>query len=222
MAERKILSVALITALTVLCLGLTAQAQDADLWGKAIDGVQVSLSFGAHPSENSSMPALRIRVKNTGASAKKIVLGSGCGAVHETNAIRLEVTDDRGEKHEFQDETSNRPCGGRLEVYEVALLPGADFSVPLSLENYGPIFPVTHASEADFEPGRDYVITAVLPFDSSAWFGAPVFLLAPPSCNLPPPTYSCPSDKPPPPAPIEPLPVQLQSNALHIAVPVER
>jgi hypothetical protein len=211
-AERTILSVVLITTLVAAGPVVIAQNQEQVQWGKPIDGVEVSLSF----DEQNSLPsALHVKFRNTGTSAKKIVLGGGCGPIHETNAITLEVTDERGQKHRFQDETSNWPCGGRMAAYEVALLPGAEFSVPLRLENYGPISPAMHAIRPGFEPGRDYVVAALLPFDPSAWFGAPPLFLTGSPTGV---------------SPCEEMTRQavaskrehLMSNALHVEIPVPR
>ena len=96
MVERKILLIALMAVLGAGWCGLNAQTQaleDADQWGKAFDGVQLALYLDPHPPENSSMPPLRIAIRNTGESAKLVVLGSGCGNATATNGISLSVTD---------------------------------------------------------------------------------------------------------------------------------
>jgi len=116
MAELKMpyLYAVLVAALAAACPVLLAQSQgveDAGQWGKAFNGVQLALYIDPHPPENSSMLPVRIAIRNTGASAKKIVLGSGCGSVNETNAITLGAADDQGRKQEFRDITANLPCG---------------------------------------------------------------------------------------------------------------
>lgn len=219
MAERKILYIVLSAVLAAAYPRLVAQTQGleaADQWGKAFDGVQLALYFDPHPLENSSMPLLRIAIRNDGTSPKKIVLGGGCGGVNETNAIALDITDGQRQRRQFQDMTANVPCAGRLQLFEVALPAGGYLSTPLSLKHYGYISPVTHTFEVGFQQGASYVISASVPFDTSAGFFAESLI---PLTHSPPgasPSYEMPAQ-----VPIAQIPERLTSNELRVDIPAQ-
>ena len=106
--------------------------------GQVPEGERVRDRSGASkPTDGSKGSTATIRYLRPGWKPPRLV--SGGGRLRDWRAIRLEVSDDQEQKYEFQDQSSNWPCAGRLNVYEVALLPSSDFSVPLPLGNYGPV-----------------------------------------------------------------------------------
>ena len=87
----------IVGSITGLAVLLYAQSeQDSHAWGKPSAGLQLSLYLDSQPEQNSSMPVVRVAIMNSGTSAKKIVLGGGCGNVNQTNSISLEVKEEGG------------------------------------------------------------------------------------------------------------------------------
>jgi hypothetical protein len=198
MVARKILPVLLVIVSGMVGAVLSARSEeDTHVWGKPIDGLQLSLYLDPDAPQNSSMPAVRMAIMNIGNSTKMIVLGSGCGKVNEMNSVTLEVKDEQGQQRQLKDATSSLPCAGRLALFEVTLPAGSFFSTPLALQNYGYNLP-THKFEPEFRPGGDYVISAAIQFDATPIFDIPFHV------------------------PIANTPERLTSNELRVQVPAQR
>jgi hypothetical protein len=145
----------LVAALTVVCT-LPAQInQNAQAWGTPVNGLQMSLSRDTVTVQPSPIPAITLSLRNTGADSLYVLLGAGCGPGQiGPNNVVLYLMDSSGNSKRFRG--AGQDCGGRLQLIEVPLPPGAEYSIPLK-------FPcVTHQNEQPCMPGGTYSLRAEL------------------------------------------------------------
>lgn len=145
----------LLAVLTIVC-ALPAQInQNTQAWGTPVNGLQMSLSLKPPTVQPSPIPAITLSLRNIGADSLYVLLGAGCGPGQiDPNLVVLYLTDSSGNSKRFRG--AGQDCGGRLQLIEVPLPPGAEYSIPLKLPC------VTHQSEQRCMPDGTYSLRAEL------------------------------------------------------------
>jgi hypothetical protein len=158
MNPQKIIQTMLLTfhaALTLVCTLPAQMNQNTQAWGTPLNGLQMSLSRDAVTVQPSPIPAITLSLRNTGTDSLYVLLGAGCGPGQiGPNLVVLNLADSSGNSRRIHG--AGQDCGGRLQLIEVPLPPGAEYSIPLK-------FPcVTHQNEQLCMPGGTYSLRAEL------------------------------------------------------------
>jgi hypothetical protein len=144
-----------LAGLTVIS-ALPAQInQNAQAWGTPVNGLQMSLSRDAITVQPSPIPVITLSLRNTGTDSLYVLLGAGCGPGRiGPNLVVLNLTDSSGNSRRIHG--GGQDCGGRLQLIEVPLPPGAEYSIPLK-------FPcVARQNEQPCMPDGTYSLRAEL------------------------------------------------------------
>lgn len=147
--------------------------QCTNVWGEAVDGLQLALSIDCRPSETSNNPSIRVSLRNLGSSDRIVELGVYCGDVKaEPVNIRLVFTDDRTKSCRVGNLGSapyQGGCGGVMSrplqpfiSWGLPLMPGASYSMPVNLGYFTFLSEVTHRYQRGWQPKGTYQVQAML------------------------------------------------------------
>jgi hypothetical protein len=149
-------------------------------WGAAVNDFQMALSLGPAADAASRLPAIRLWLRNVGATDFHVVLGGGCGGAvrggsangangwNGVNGVTLNLTDSSGHAKQLNNVGPGPPyqggCAGGGWIFDVPMTAGAAYSVPLALEYYktSTYSRITRDFERGWEPGGTYTLQAVL------------------------------------------------------------
>lgn len=186
MNSRKTIQSALLILLATLAVVCTLPAQinqNTHAWGTPLNGLQMSLSRDAMTVQPSPIPAVTLSLRNIGADSLYVLLGAGCGPGQiGPNNVVLYLTDSSGNSTRFRG--AGQDCGGRLQLIEVPLPPGAQYSLPLKFDNFNVHPCITNQHERGCLPGGAYSLRAELEGNVATHAGV-IFRGTEPEANVP-------------------------------------
>jgi hypothetical protein len=157
----------------VACIVIAAKATQQS-GTESANGLRISL---AH-DEGASGPdrAMHFTVTFSNLKSEDITFSPGtlelCGGTpSKTSAVKLNLTDTRGKQHRHLPYLGDGPpyqlsCGGRIELYVVALHRGESLSLPLDIGKYVDLSDSKQYASARF-PAGSYSLQAELPAETS-------------------------------------------------------
>jgi hypothetical protein len=161
--------------------------QQEPAWGDTVNGMQMAISLDPSVISPSQAPALKFHLRNVQTEAATgsagVVLGRSCQSAEApySNLVKLNLSDPSGSDDELTYVGAGPPytalgaCAGKMEVFDVGLLPGAVYSVPLKLDYYR--FPSSENLKwvSPWQPGETDFVQAELEtlyeVDSYSFFG---------------------------------------------------
>jgi hypothetical protein len=164
-----------LAGLTIVCTPRAQTSQKTEAWGTPVNGLQMSLSLGPATVPPSAIPAITLSLRNVGSGQLNVLLGGYCGVpqVAGPNSVFLNLTDSSGNSERLMDlgpPPYQAGCGGAAYFFAVPLPPGAEYSIPLKLDNYKFLSDVTKKWESGWQPGYTYSMQAELK-NRPAWQG---------------------------------------------------
>jgi hypothetical protein len=160
----------LLTVLAVPTAFGLAPARTGDqalVWGKAVDGFQMALSFGSARRLPSGAPALRLHFRNAGIADRDVLLTLESDmpkVYYSSDILTLFVKDSSGKSERLAD---IELYFGRRSNFEIPMPLGAAYSMPLNFDYYRALTESGMAKNLE-SPGsaKDaYVLHAVMTVD---------------------------------------------------------
>jgi hypothetical protein len=154
-----------LAVLTVPCMLLAQINSTAHIWGKAVNGLQISLSLDASVVA-AHVPALKLDLQNVGTTDMTVNLGGGCEWPNPTDSVALILLDSTGISKRLTFQYKASGCAGGMGNLAPTLPPGGAFSTPIELDSYK-IFPRSltpdgSGYERGWQPGGKYTLEAEL------------------------------------------------------------